>query len=63
MEQREHMKRTSWIICRPHPIGNGNYNAELGYAVLFETEEKARDALGGLWTWSGYQIAKVEWVE
>ena len=55
--------RTGWIICRPHPIGNGNYNAEMGYAVLFETEEKARDALGELWGWPRYQIAKVEWVE
>ena len=57
------VKRTAWIVCRPIPIGNGNYNAEMGYTVLFETEEKARDALDGLWACSRYQIAKVEWIE
>ena len=57
------VKRTAWIVCRPRPISSGNYNAEMGYTVLFETEEKARDALDGLWACSEYQIAKVEWEE
>ena len=55
------IKRTGWIICRPHLISSGNYNLEPAYSVLFPTEEKAREAFGD--RFGDYQIAKVEWEE
>ena len=55
------IKRTGWIICRPFLLISGNYNMEPAYSVIFPTEEKAREALGG--RFDDYKIAKVEWEE